>query len=121
MEEQAYYAVMSWQRFVCYAPGLDNALGTLALCRDVRVGILGCWPNQDWLWSSASSKITTCNSWLRIVDSTCTVTHDSKSGWYYGRSLAEPNVCGYFPKSHVLSFASFCKMQRIYYSTETQK
>ncbi|CAE6967423.1 slc35b2 [Symbiodinium natans] len=44
------------------------------------------------------------------------VTHDSQSGWFWGHGLTEPEAGGYFPKSHVVSFAAFCKLQRMYYS-----
>jgi len=49
------------------------------------------------------------------------VTHESRNGWYYGYLLSEPNHSGYLPKSHVVSFAGFCKMQKAYYSDEADK
>ncbi|CAE7745975.1 Slc35b2 [Symbiodinium sp. KB8] len=44
------------------------------------------------------------------------VTHDSRSGWFWGHPATEPEKGGYFPKSHVVSFAAFCKLQRMYYA-----
>jgi len=49
------------------------------------------------------------------------VTHESRSGWYYGHLLSEPSQSGYLSKSHVVSFAGFCQMQRMYYSDKDGK